>query len=164
MYFDLANILVFVALTIIGVGGLLALGRLIRPSIPEIAKDDPYECGEKPIGNAWIQFNFRFYLVALVFIIFEVEIAFMFPVAAVYRTWVESGRGALALVEVLVFVGDRQRGGHHSSCGQRVSRSACGELSSAPQCGEGARRVAASSVIRLGHGRHLRTDIVRCTK
>lgn len=104
MYFDLANILVFVALTIIGVGGLLALGRLIRPSIPEIAKDDPYECGEKPIGNAWIQFNFRFYLVALVFIIFEVEIAFMFPVAAVYRTWVESGRGALALVEVLVFV------------------------------------------------------------
>jgi len=104
VYFDLANILVFVALTIIGVGGLLALGRLIRPSIPEIAKDDPYECGEKPIGNAWIQFNFRFYLVALVFIIFEVEIAFMFPVAAVYRTWVESGRGALALVEVLVFV------------------------------------------------------------
>jgi len=104
VYFDLANILVFVALTIIGVGGLLALGRLIRPSIPEIAKDDPYECGEKPIGNAWIQFNFRFYLVALVFIIFEVEIAFMFPVAAVYRTWVESGLGALALVEVLVFV------------------------------------------------------------
>jgi len=104
VYFDLANILAFVALTIIGVGGLLALGRLIRPSIPEIAKDDPYECGEKPIGNAWIQFNFRFYLVALVFIIFEVEIAFMFPVAAVYRTWVESGRGALALVEVLVFV------------------------------------------------------------
>lgn len=104
MYFDLANILVFVALTIIGVGGLLLVGRLIRPSIPEIAKDDPYECGEKPIGNAWIQFNFRFYLVALVFIIFEVEIAFMFPVAAVYRAWVDSGRGALALVEVLVFV------------------------------------------------------------
>ena len=104
MYFDLANILVFVVLTVICVGGLLLLGRLIRPRIPEIAKDDPYECGEKPVGNAWIQFNFRFYLVALVFIIFEVEIAFMFPVAAVYRAWVESGRGAIALGEVLVFV------------------------------------------------------------
>ncbi len=104
MYFDLANVLVFVVLTIVAVGGLLLLGHLIRPRIPEIAKDDPYECGEKPIGNAWIQFNFRFYLVALVFIIFEVEIAFMFPVAAVYRAWVESGRGAVALLEVLVFV------------------------------------------------------------
>jgi NADH-quinone oxidoreductase subunit A len=104
VYFQLANIVVFVALTIVFVGALLLVGRLIRPRIPELSKDDPYECGEKPVGNAWIQFNFRFYLVALVFIIFEVEIAFMFPVAAVYRRWVESGRGAVALLEVLVFV------------------------------------------------------------
>jgi NADH-quinone oxidoreductase subunit A len=104
VFFDLANILVFVALTIVFVGGMLLVGRVIRPRIPEIAKDDPYECGEKPVGSAWIQFNFRFYLVALVFIIFEVEIAFMFPVVAVYRQWVESGRGAVALLEVLFFV------------------------------------------------------------
>ena len=103
MHFDFANILVFVALTIGFVAVTLLLGKLIRPSIPEIAKDDAYECGEKPVGNAWIQFNFRFYLVALVFIIFDVEVAFMVPVAAVFRRWVADGQGVLALVEVAVF-------------------------------------------------------------
>ncbi len=103
MHFDFANILVFVALSIGFVAVTLLLGKLIRPSIPEISKDDAYECGEKPVGNAWIQFNFRFYLVALVFIIFDVEVAFMFPVAAVFRRWVADGQGVLALVEVAVF-------------------------------------------------------------
>jgi len=103
MHFDFANILVFVALSVGFVAMVLMLGRLIRPRIPEIAKDDAYECGEKPVGNAWIQFNFRFYLVALVFIIFEVEVAFMFPVAAVFRRWVADGQGVLALVEVAIF-------------------------------------------------------------
>ena len=105
MYFDLANVLVFVVLTIVAVGGLLLLGHLIRPRIPEISKDDPYECGEKPVGNAWIQFNFRFYLVALVFIIFEVEIAFMFPVAAVFRRQIGLGWGVFVYGEMLVFLG-----------------------------------------------------------
>jgi NADH-quinone oxidoreductase subunit A len=102
--FDFANVFVFLGLAVVFAFLVMLLGRLVRPHIPEVNKDHTYECGEKPVGNAWIQFNFRFYLVALVFIIFEVEIAFMFPVAAVYRQWVESGRGAVALVEVLVFV------------------------------------------------------------
>jgi NADH-quinone oxidoreductase subunit A len=51
-----------------------------------------------------VQFNFRFYLIALIFIIFDVEIAFMFPVAAVFRRWIDSGQGLLALAEILVFV------------------------------------------------------------
>lgn len=103
MLFDFANILVFVGLAVGFIAVTLLLGRLIRPRIPEIAKDDAYECGEKPVGNAWIQFNFRFYLVAIVFIIFDVEVAFMFPVAAVFRRWVDNGQGLLALVEVAVF-------------------------------------------------------------
>lgn len=103
MLFDFANILVFVGLAVGFIAVTLLLGRLIRPRIPEIAKDDAYECGEKPVGNAWIQFNFRFYLVAIVFIIFDVEVAFMFPVAAVFRRWVDQGQGLLALVEVAVF-------------------------------------------------------------
>jgi NADH-quinone oxidoreductase subunit A len=102
--FDLANVLVFLVLSLVFVAFVLGLGRLIRPRIPEPNKDDAYECGEKAVGNAWIQFNFRFYLVALVFVIFDVEVAFMFPVAAVFRSWVERGQGALALAEVLVFV------------------------------------------------------------
>ena len=58
------------------------------------------------MGSAWVNFNIRFYLVALVFIIFEVEIAFVFPVAAVFRRWVEGGVGLFALVEVLMSAED----------------------------------------------------------
>jgi NADH-quinone oxidoreductase subunit A len=104
MLFDLANVLVFLGLTVVFVAALLAAGRLVRPDIPEHTKSEIYECGEHAVGGGRIQFNFRFYLVAIVFIIFDVEIAFMFPVAAVFRRWAESGRGALALGEVLVFV------------------------------------------------------------
>jgi NADH-quinone oxidoreductase subunit A len=104
MLFDLANVFVFVALAIGFVAVILLTGHAIRPSIPELSKDDAYECGEKPVGDARIQFNFRFYLVAIIFIIFDVEIAFMFPVAAVFRRWVDNGQGLLALGEVLVFV------------------------------------------------------------
>ncbi len=57
------------------------------------------------MGSAWVNFNVRFYIVALIFIIFEVEIAFVFPVAAVFRQWVESGQGIFAFVEILVFIG-----------------------------------------------------------
>ncbi|MGH7826199.1 MAG: NADH-quinone oxidoreductase subunit A, partial [Candidatus Binatia bacterium] len=56
-------------------------------------------------GSAWVNFNIRFYLVALIFIIFEVEIAFIFPVAAVFRNLVESGEGVLAFVKILLFIG-----------------------------------------------------------
>ena len=103
MLFDFANVMVFIGLSVVFVAFVMLLGKLIRPSIHEVNKDDAYECGEKAVGNAWIQFNFRFYLVALIFIIFDVEIAFMFPVAAVFRQWVTSGRAALAFGEVLVF-------------------------------------------------------------
>ncbi len=102
--FDLANVLVFAVVAIALVAVLLLVGKLLRPQIPEPNKDTTYECAEKPVGDARIQFNFRFYLVALVFIIFDVEVAFMFPVAAVFRRWVDGGQGLLALAEVLVFV------------------------------------------------------------
>lgn len=104
MLFDFANVLVFVGLAVGFVAVTLIVGRLVRPNIPEINKEIAYECGEKPVGNAWIQFNFRFYLVAIIFVIFDVEVAFMFPVATVFRDWVARGNGLLALVEVLVFV------------------------------------------------------------
>lgn len=104
MLFDFANVLVFLCLALAFAAAIMLAGRFFRPRVAEVNKDMAYECGEPPVGNAWIQFNFRFYLVAIVFIIFDVEIAFMFPVAAVFRRWVESGQGAVALFEVLVFV------------------------------------------------------------
>src|SRR6266849_143074 len=63
-----------------------------------------YECGENPIGHAWYNFNPSFYLIALVFVIFEVEIAFMFPVASVYKWFLDRGQGLLAFAEIFVFI------------------------------------------------------------
>ncbi len=104
MYFQFANVLVFFLLAVAFVGGMLALGRLLRPNNPEPLKLTTYECGEPPTGNAWVNFNIRFYLVALVFVIFDVEIAFIYPVAAVFRDWVLKGQGLFALSEIFVFL------------------------------------------------------------
>jgi NADH-quinone oxidoreductase subunit A len=83
----------------------LTAGRLLRPNFPEAAKASIYECGEKPIGTAWMNFNPRFYLIALVFVIFEVDIALTFPVVAVFKEWVASSprNGVIALGELLLF-------------------------------------------------------------
>ena len=66
-------------------GGLVA-SWLLRPDNPNEAKSDIYECGESPIGSAWMQFHVGYYLIALVFVLFEVEVAFLFPWAAVYKS------------------------------------------------------------------------------
>src|SRR5690349_1720176 len=84
---------------------MLGLGRLVRPANPEAQKLSSYECGEPASGSAWINFNIRFYLVALVFVVFDVELAFMYPVMAVFKGWVADGRGLFALAEILLFVG-----------------------------------------------------------
>ena len=62
----------------------LLVGRFLRPQNPHPEKLEPYECGEPPIGSAYVQFDLRFYVVALLFIIFSVEVAFFFPWAVVY--------------------------------------------------------------------------------
>jgi NADH-quinone oxidoreductase subunit A len=104
MPFHFANVLLFSATAILFVFGSLLAGRFLRPNAPNKEKAMIYECGEKPIGQAWFNFNPRFYLVALVFVIFEVEIAFMFPVASVYKYFLEHGSGLLAFGEIAVFV------------------------------------------------------------
>src|SRR5262249_35565236 len=79
-----AIVLLFVA---VGVGFILVhllVGKLIRPRKPGGEKDTIYECGEPTIGSAWIQFDLRFYVVALLFVIFDVEVAFFFPWAEVF--------------------------------------------------------------------------------
>jgi len=104
MPFHFANVLLFSATAILFVFGSLVAGHFLRPSAPNREKGMIYECGEKPIGHAWFNFNPRFYLIALVFVIFEVEIAFMFPVVAVYKSFIEKGQGLLAFAEISVFV------------------------------------------------------------
>jgi NADH-quinone oxidoreductase subunit A len=95
------------ALTVIGLGFMalmFGLQKLLAPSNPYARKLMPYECGEPPTGRAWINFNIRFYLIALIFVVFEVEVAFIYPVVAVYRDWVLRGNGLFALGEVLIFL------------------------------------------------------------
>lgn len=79
-------------------GGLLA-SRLLAPRRPNPTKLDTYECGEKTIGPAWIQFNVGYYLFGLIFLIFDVEAAFLFPWAVVVRDV-----GIAGLIEVIVFI------------------------------------------------------------
>ena len=104
MPFHFANVLLFAGTAILFVFGSLLAGRFLRPNAPNREKSMIYECGEKPIGQAWFNFNPRFYLIALVFVIFEVEIAFMYPVASVYKWFIDQGQGMLAFIEIGVFV------------------------------------------------------------
>src|ERR1700741_1018574 len=62
----------------------LLVGKLVRPGDPEAEKATIYECGEPTVGSAWVQFDLRFYVVALLFVIFDVEVAFFFPWAVVF--------------------------------------------------------------------------------
>lgn len=68
---------------IMALAGML-VSRLLRPNRPNPEKLSTYECGEDAVGNSWVQFNMRFYVMALVFLIFDVEVIFLFPWAVVY--------------------------------------------------------------------------------
>ena len=70
----------------------LMVGWLLRPSDPTPEKGEVYECGEPTIGSSFVQFDLRFYVVALLFIIFDVEVAFFFPWAVVFGTAARDGQ------------------------------------------------------------------------
>lgn len=101
---DFALVAVFLIMAFAIVGGALFAGRFLRPSKPDAVKSQTYECGEVPIGSGWFNFNPRFYQLALLFLVFDVEIALTWPVAVVVRRWVGLGRGWLAVVEILLFL------------------------------------------------------------
>src|SRR4051812_45624612 len=79
-------LLIFIAAGLTGLAANLVLGWLVRPDKPSPEKAEVYECGEQPVGPAWVQFDLRFYVVALLFVIFDVELAFFFPWAVVFGT------------------------------------------------------------------------------
>ena len=105
MYNDYIPVIVFAALAV----GLLIVPLIIQHLVsPRHNKDNDklmsYECGEVPEGSAWVKFNIRFYIIALVFIIFDVEVVFLFPWAVVYQSFIAKGQGLLVLIEMLLFV------------------------------------------------------------
>ena len=104
MQFEFANVLIFLVLAAAFVFGVLFVGKILRPATQDAEKGTIYECGELPLGSGWFNFNPRFYIVALIFLIFDVEVAFTYPVAAVFTRWVAMGDGALAFVEIFTFI------------------------------------------------------------
>ena len=105
MFFDFANVFIFIILGLAMTFVIITVSRLLAPQV----RDNPdkfttYECGERPVGSAWILFNFRFYAVALAFLIFDIELAFVFPCVVIFKKWLKLGVGFLALIEVVVFV------------------------------------------------------------
>lgn len=100
MLFHFAAVLVFFLMSMAFVFGNLLIGHFARPKHPTPDKLRIYECGEPTIGSSWIRYNIRFYTIALVYLIFDVEVVFLFPAALVLKKM-----GALALFEVLTFVG-----------------------------------------------------------
>jgi NADH-quinone oxidoreductase subunit A len=104
MLFHFSTVLVFLIVGIAFAAVMLAMSRMLHPVVDEEDKLTTYECGEPAVGSAWINFNIRFYVMALIFLIFDVEVVLMYPVATIYKDWVSSGKGALAFVEIIIFV------------------------------------------------------------
>src|ERR1700686_1227671 len=79
-----AYLLLFTGVGIAFILGNMSVGKLFRPAKMNAEKASIYECGEPTVGSAWVQFDLRFYVVALLFVIFDVEMAFFFPWAVMF--------------------------------------------------------------------------------
>ncbi|RYF78282.1 MAG: NADH-quinone oxidoreductase subunit A [Cytophagaceae bacterium] len=109
MLSDFGIMLLFIVTAFAFIGGILLFGKLLRPDRPGEEKLTTYESGEEPVGNANIQFNPRFYVIALIFVLFDVELVFLFPWATVFgqATLIAETNGLwgwFTLAEAFVFV------------------------------------------------------------
>ena len=100
MFHQYGAVLVFAVVALGFVYASLIVLRFIRPHLPEPDKLAPYECGERSVGQAWVRFHVRFYIVAIIFIIFDLEIVLLLPWAVVYKTF-----GWVAFADILIFLG-----------------------------------------------------------
>jgi NADH-quinone oxidoreductase subunit A len=100
-----ANVLIFLGIGALFVVVNLFIGSLIRPRNPSAEKLSTYECGEEPVGGSWIQFNIRFYVIALDFIIFDVEVVLLYPWAVVANDFGWYGFGAMSIFVAVLLLG-----------------------------------------------------------
>lgn len=103
------EILLFIIGGILFIMVTLLVSRLIRPNRPNPEKLTTYESGEEPVSAAWTQFNIRFYIVALIFLLFEVEIVFLFPWSTIFarKELMDQTNGAwgwFSVIEMVVFI------------------------------------------------------------
>lgn len=104
MLIEFASVLVFGLFALGFVFLNLTISGILSKKLPNALKEIPYECGELPIGSPYIRFNPRYYLYALVFLIFDAELALTFPCIVVYKRWIEKGLGKAAFYEIFSFV------------------------------------------------------------
>ncbi len=97
-------IVIMMILTVLLFGGGMIVTQILSPKKPTRLKEMAYECGEEPVGDAWSAFNIRFYVIGLIFIIFDVESTLMFPVVSVFKQVNEQGNGVYALIVLLSFI------------------------------------------------------------
>ena len=105
MLTNFAEISLFLLIGILFVGVALSVAKLIRPHRPNAEKLSTYECGEEPFGTARVRFNNRFYIIGLMFLIFEVEVLLLFPWATVFREVGWYAFWAMFVFIFLIFVG-----------------------------------------------------------
>jgi NADH-quinone oxidoreductase subunit A len=105
MLTEFGKIFIFLLVGIIFVAIAIIMAYLIRPKRPTVEKSKTYECGENPIGSSWQKFNIRFYVVALIFLIFDVEVVMLFPWALNYRAFGFYGFSVGAIFLIVLFIG-----------------------------------------------------------
>jgi NADH-quinone oxidoreductase subunit A len=105
---EFGKILIFLITGIVMILLLFGVNRLLAPRNPNTEKLSTYECGEEPTGNAWLPFNSRFYVIALVFLLFDVEMVFVFPWATVFGNkeiiQLDPRWGWISLTEMFIFL------------------------------------------------------------
>ena len=99
MLTEFGRVLIFLIVCVLFVAIGLVTAWLLRPNRPYPSKLTTYECGETPLGDTHVRFNIRFYVVALIFLIFDVEVVFLFPWATVYVSL-----GWFAFIEMVIFL------------------------------------------------------------
>ncbi|MEO7988160.1 MAG: NADH-quinone oxidoreductase subunit A [Chryseolinea sp.] len=103
------EVLLFLVVGIIFIVVTQLVSKLLRPSRPNPEKLSSYESGEEAVGSAWTQFNIQFYIIALIFLLFEVEIVFLFPWSTVFanKEMIEGTNGVwgwFSLIEMMIFI------------------------------------------------------------
>ncbi|NNK92147.1 MAG: NADH-quinone oxidoreductase subunit A, partial [Acidimicrobiia bacterium] len=101
---DYITVAAFAALGAVLVAVAMGLSAVVRPNRPTKVKAESYECGIDPVGGAWSQTQIRYYVFALLFLIFDVEAVFIFPWAIKLNTFADAGFGLFILVEMFIFI------------------------------------------------------------
>jgi len=101
---DYTTVAVFLLAGVVLVGAAVFTARLVAPRRPSLLKSTPYESGIEPIGGGWNQSHIRYYVFALLFLVFDVEAVFIFPWAVSIDYFKSIGNGALVFFEMVAFV------------------------------------------------------------